>query len=314
MADAIPAGLVGHTDSKGFALPLSSYTGDQLPALLDFVETSNSWGAQHKELGRRVFQDKLGQPGLSPQDNCLLWEEGGRIQGYVLVFPEPPISRAVLEFESTGGPHELDLVRWGVRRARQLEAEVVHLYLPEGSPKAETLKSEGFAMVRRYWTMVCCRKDLPEATMPEGFSVRQFHHGDLAALTEIQNAAFEGSWGFSPNTLEQIRHRTGTADTSPAGILLLKHGDKTVGYCWTNLIPVDGAVRGVIGMIGLSPDYRAQGISSVILVAGMEYLRAMDAADIRLEVDESNVPARRLYTWAGFEKVQELHWFELGSS
>ena len=295
-------------------MPLRNYTGDQLPALLDFVEASNNWGNRHRELGRRIFQDKLGQPGLSPQENCLLLEEDGRIQGYVLVFPEPPIGRAVLELESTGGSQELELIHWGVRRAKDLGAELVHLCLPEGLPKAETLKSEGFAMTRRYWSMICRRQDLPETAMPDGFSVRQFQHSDLAALTDIQNAAFEGSWGFSPNTLEQIRYRTGLADTSPEGILLLEHGDETAGYCWTNLIPVDGEVRGVIGMIGLSPDYRGQGIGGVILLAGMKYLQSLDTADVRLEVDESNAPARRLYTWAGFEKVRELHWFELGSS
>ena len=295
-------------------MPLRNYTGDQLPALLDFVETSSAWGDPHGELGRCIFQDKLGQPGLSPQENCLLLEEGGVVQGYVLVFPEPPISRAVLELQSAGGPQGLELVRWGGRRAKELGAKEVHLCLPEGSPKAETLESEGFAMVRRYWNMVCRRKDLPEAAMPDGFSVRQFHRDDLEALTEAQNAAFEGSWGFSPNTLEQVRYRTSMADTSHEGILLLQNGAQTAGYCWTNLTPVDGDIRGVIGMIGLSPDYRGQGIGGVILLAGMKYLQSLDAADIRLEVDESNVPARRLYTWAGFEKARELHWFELGSS
>ena len=292
-------------------MPFRNYTAGWLPALLDFAETSGDWGDQHFELGRRIFQDKLGYPGLSPQDNCLLLEEDGRIQGYVLVFPEPLIGRAVLELESVGQPGELELVRWGIRRAKALGAEVVHLCLPEGSPKAETLKSEGFTLVRRYWTMVCRRGDLPEAEIPEGFSVRQFQCGDVESLTEVQNAAFEGSWGFSPNTLEQIRNRAGMADTSPEGILLLEHGDKTAGYCWTSLTPADGDIRGVIGMIGLAPDYRGRGISNAILLAGMEYLRGLGTADIRLQVDENNTPAVRLYTWAGFEKAEELHWFEL---
>ncbi len=292
-------------------MPFRNYTADCLPALLDFVENSSHWGNQHIELGRRIFQDKLGQPGLSPQENCLLLEESGKIEGYVLVFPEPPISRAVLELESTGETRDLELVRWGVRRAEDLGAKVVHLYLPEGSPKAETLKSEGFTLVRRYWNMVCRRRELPEAEIPEGFSVRQLQRGDVEALTEVQNAAFKGSWGFSPNTLEQIRYRTGTADTSPKGILLLEHGDKTAGYCWTNLVPDDGDIRGVIGMIGLSPDYRGRGISSAILLGGMKYLLGLNPADIRLQVDENNTPAIRLYTWAGFEKARELHWFQL---
>ena len=295
-------------------MPLRNFTLDRLPALLDFAEASNSWEDQGRDLGRRTFQDKLGQPGLAPEENCLLLEEDGRIQGYGLVFPEPPISRAVMELEVAaslaGSPQELQLVRWGVALAGKLRARVFHICLPDPSPKAETLHSEGFSMVRRYWDMVWSRDALPSAPIPAGFSVRPFERGDSADLTEIQNAAFSGSWGFSPNTLEQIEYRASMSDTSYQGILLLKQGDNTAGYCWTCLSPVDGAIRGVIGMIGVSPDYRGRGISSVILLAGMEYLRFLDVADIRLQVDSSNTPAVRLYTSVGFEKARELHWFE----
>ena len=64
-------------------------------------------------------------------------------------------------------------------------------------------------------------------------------------------------------------------------------------------------------MIGVVPDYRGRGISRTILLASMDYLRSLDVADIGLQVDGSNTPATRLYTSVGFEKVGELHWFEL---
>ena len=289
-----------------------------MPALLDFVETCSSWGDRGRDLGRRTFQDILGQPGLVPEENCLLLEEDGQIQGYSLVFPEPPISRAVLQLEVAanlaGSPKELELVRWAVARAGKLRAEVIHVCLPGSSPKAKGLQDERFFLVRRYWNMVWRRDALPEAPVPDGFSVRPFQAGDAAVLTEIQNAAFSGSWGFSPNTVEQIEYRSSMANSSHQGILLLSHGDTTAGYCWTCLSPVDGSVRGIIGMIGVSPHYRGRGISSTILLAGMEYLRSLDVADIRLEVDGSNTPAVRLYTSVGFEKAGELHWFERGLS
>jgi mycothiol synthase len=295
-------------------LPVRNFTRDQLPALLDFAESCSSWGDQGRDLGRRTFQDKLGQPGLAPEENCLLLEEDGRLQGYSLVFPEPPISRAVLELEVAaslaGSTQESDLVRWSVARAGKLSARVIHICLPDPSPKAEKLQDQGFALVRRYWDMVWRRDALPSAPIPDGFSVRPFQPGNAAVLTEIQNATFSGSWGFSPNTLEQIEYRISMADTSPQGILFLNQGDNTAGYCWTCLSPVDGSIRGTIGMIGVSPDYRGRGISSAILLAGMEYLRSLDVADIRLQVDGSNTPATRLYTSVGFEKAGELHWFE----
>jgi ribosomal protein S18 acetylase RimI-like enzyme len=86
------------------------------------------------------------------------------------------------------------------------------------------------------------------------------------------------------------------------------------GYCWTCLAPVKGAIRGIISMIGVVPDYRGRGISQSILMAGMEFLRSLDVADIGLQVDGDNAPALRLYTSFGFQKVAELHWFERGLS
>ena len=297
-------------------MPVRNFTGGQLSELLDFVENVSSWGEQGRELGRRTFQDVLEQPGLVPEDNCLLLEEDGQLQGFCLVVPEPPIDRAVLELEVAeslaGSPQELELVQRAVTRASELGARVIHIAQSEGSFRADRLRDEGFSLVRRYWNMVWQRDVLTTAPFPDGFSVRPFQTGDAGVLTEIQNAAFSGSWGFSPNTVEQIDYRSSMANTSYQGILFLSNGDVTAGYCWTCLSPVHGAVRGIIGMIGISPEYRGKGISNIVLLAGMEYLRSLDVPDIRLQVDGSNTPAVRLYTSVGFEKAGELHWFERG--
>ena len=68
--------------------------------------------------------------------------------------------------------------------------------------------------------------------------------------------------------------------------------------------------QGVIGSIGLAPEFRGGGISRLILAAGMRYLRSAGADYIRLEVDGNNAPAIRLYQSMGFQKTGELHWYE----
>ncbi len=65
-----------------------------------------------------------------------------------------------------------------------------------------------------------------------------------------------------------------------------------------------------MGMIGVVPDYRGQGVSRAILLAGMEYLGSIGVAVIALQVDGSNTPAIGLYTSVGFEKAGEHQWFE----
>jgi mycothiol synthase len=176
------------------------------------------------------------------------------------------------------------------------------------------LEAQGFSHVRVYWDMVWSQDRLPDQEVPSGFSVRSYQPGDASTLTEAQNAAFEGSWGFCPNTVDQIEYRSQMPNTSNQGIIILNNGEKTAGYCWTCLSPMEVNTRGVIGMIGVVPDYRGRGISRTILLASMEHLRSLDVADIGLQVDGSNTPATRLYTSVGFEKVGELHWFEMDLS
>lgn len=295
-------------------MPVRNYTDDRLSSLLDFVEAVRGWGIQGRDLGRQTFQEVLAQPDSAPVDNCFLLEEDGKVQGFCLVIPELPISRTVLEFEIaphlSGSSMERALLRQGTDRAEELGTRVSHICTPNPVQQDALLKAEGFVQARTYWDMVWDQEALPQWQVPEGFAVRSFRPGDASLLTEVQNSAFEGSWGFCPNTVEQIAYRTSMANTSHQGIVFLHQDEKPAGYCWTCVAPANGRHRGLIGMIGVVPDYRGKGVSRAVLLAGMEYLRSIGVADIALEVDESNTPAIRLYTSVGFEKAGEHHWLE----
>jgi mycothiol synthase len=299
-------------------VPVRNFTHDRLPDLLDFVETVNSWGNLGSELGRQTFRELLAQPGLDPSNNSLVFEEGGKIKGFCLVVPETPIGRAVLELtigpRRTGSQIEREVIRSAVGRARELGTRYVHLCLGNPSPQAGLLKEEGFSLVRTYWEMVWRQDELPRFAVPDGFALRSFQPGEARVLTEAQNAAFAGSWGFCPNTVEQIEYRSSMVNTPAKGILLLYQGDKAAGYCWTCIAPAEDNIRGLIGMIGIVPEYRGRGVSQTVLLAGMECLKSLGVTDIGLQVDGANTPAIRLYTSVGFEKAGERYWFELDLS
>ena len=295
-------------------MPILSFTPDKLTALLDFAESGSSWGEPGRDLGRKIFEQTLSQPGLDLLSHCFLLEEGETVRGYCLVHHEGPINRMVLEpkvahqFEGTSS--EQELILRALSRAEEHGPGVVHICVQIPSPAASFLTELGFATVRSYDDMVWDHEDLPSNDIPEGFTVRSFNPGDAALLTEVQNSAFAASWGFCPNTVEQIEYRSSMANTFHQGICFLFDGAKAAGYCWTCLEPLNGSIRGVIGMIGVVPDYRGKGISRSILIAGMESLRTQNVADIGLQVDSSNTPGVRLYSSIGFEKVGELNWLE----
>lgn len=292
-----------------------NFSYGRLASLVDFVESRNSWTRQGRDLGRQIFQQKLSQPSLDPEDNCWLLEDGGETKGFCLVNREPPIGRAVLQMDVdpslAGSPEEMELVRRAVVSCRQWGAKVAHICQPADSPRNALLENIGFSHVRTYSTMVWQGETLADEQAAPGFHVTPFGDGDEALLTQVQNDAFGGSWGFCPNTVDQVKDRIAIADTSPEGILFLRNGEKTAGHCWTCISPIPAGIRGVIGMIGVVPEFRGQGISRSILSAGMRYLQSIDVQEIGLEVDSSNTTAIRLYTTVGFRKVADLHWFEL---
>jgi mycothiol synthase len=281
---------------------------------MDFVDAVQGGGPEGREQRRQTFRENIEQPGLAPTENCLILEQSDQIQGYCLIHWEPLIGRAVLgpdiAPDVAGTPLERELVRRAVARAETLQAEVAHLCLAQGSNRQQLLEEEGFSLVRDYWDMLWDHTPLPEVKPPEGFNIRPFQSGDSPALTQVQNDAFTGSWGFSPNTVDQIDYRVGLSNTSHQGIQLLLEEDRTAGYCWTIIVPANGQTKGIIGMIGIAPEYRGRGISKPILIAGMRYLLSAGVAEIGLHVDGSNSPAIRLYQSVGFDRIGGLNWFE----
>ena len=296
-------------------MPVVNYTNNHNTALADFVASQNSSNSELHELCRSTFQGVLGQPGLEPTENCLVMEQDGRITGVALVFREFPISRSVIEVmtapELSGGSEELELLRRAVAVAKAERLRVAHVCVNPDTGRGKLLEQLGFSQVRTYLDMLWNENAAPEADLPPGYSVRSFQDGDTPLLTKVQNDAFTGSWGFCPNTDEQIEYRTHMPNTSKAGILFLLEGDRPAGYCWTVKVPGDNGPRGIIGMIGVVPDYRGKGVSRHVLHAGMRYLRSIGLVEVGLEVDGNNDAAIRLYTSTGFKKMGERHWFEL---
>ena len=295
-------------------MPVVKYTNRHNTALAEFVASLDSSSSELYDLCLRTFQGVLGQPGLDPTENCLVLEQSGQIKGLALIFREFPIGRSIIEVMTTpdlaGSPDEIDLVQRAIAKAESQKLSVAHICVMADSGRGKVLEQAGFTKVRTYLDMLWNMDELAELELPEGYSVLSFQTGDTPLLTQVQNDAFTGSWGFCPNTEEQIEYRTQMPNTSKDGILFLMEGNSPAGYCWTVMVPAENGVRGVIGMIGVVPDYRGKGLSRHILQAGMKHLRSIGLAEIGLEVDGNNAPAVGLYKSAGFKTVGERHWFE----
>ena len=123
-----------------------------------------------------------------------------------------------------------------------------------------------------------------------------------------------GSWGFNPNTTEDIVYRLNLSGCSPEDVSMAYEGDRPVGYCWIKKILSAGSDpqenKGLIHMMGVDPEYRSKGIGKKVLLAGLKYLKGNHIGRVELTVDKENLAARRLYESVGFKNASRLEWYE----
>jgi mycothiol synthase len=280
-----------------------------------FTEIGGTAGTE-KEAGTELVRQTLSHPSVRPETNLTLAHSGADLVGYYQLFPEVPISRAVV----AGGVLEQhrglgigrQLLSAAMEQVEALDVSVLHIQTSSDAADARhMLESEGFEQAKDYWQMRWTGGDLPELNLRSNFSLKPFRLGkDEAMLTELQNAAFGQHWGFCPNTVEETAARVRIANTDPDGIIFVMDGDRPAGYNWTLRNENRFGKVGFVSMTGVHPEYRGNGLGTAVVVTGMEYLRQQGVDAIELEVDSENTPARELYLKLGYRQVHHSVWFE----
>ena len=280
-----------------------------------FTDIGGTAGTE-KEADTELVRQTLAHPSVHPETNLTLAHSGADLVGYYQLFPEVPISRAVI----AGGVLEQhrgrgigrQLLSAAMERVEAMDVSVLHIQTSADATDARhLLESEGFEQVKDYWQMRWSGGDLPELSLRSNFSLKPFRLGeDEAMLTELQNAAFGQHWGFCPNTVEEIAARVRISNTDPEGIIFVMDGDRPAGYNWTLRNENRFGKVGFVSMTGVHPEYRGNGLGTAVVVTGMEYLREQGVDAVELEVDSENTPARELYLKLGYRQVHHSVWFE----
>jgi len=262
----------------------------------------------------------IGLPNHFPEDNLFVVEAAGDTVGYLDVKPELNIKRAVFSYlvhpKHRRGNFARGLVERAVHRASELRAKVAHVNIPQQSAADKRLFSEmGFGFVRRFLEL---RMDLSKAHLVKishaAPPCRRLRRGEEDQLVQIQNRSFANTWGYSPNTIEEVVYRASLPNCSPEDVVLACDGDQPIGYCWTRINPGDNEAisrtKGRIYMLGVDPDYRGKGVGRQVLLAGLSHLKDRGIRTVELTVDSENKAACSLYRSAGFEVYTSSLWYE----
>jgi len=297
---------------------IRNFTWADVPAWTALINELSGATGSEEELDTDFKHLFLAQPNLNAETNCFLAEVGDDVAaGMARISHEPAISRVVAEVAVLPGHRRRGVGRQlldrAIERVGELKASVLHIQVPVLSRGGRfLLEDSGFNAARRYWRLAAAVDGVGANPLPSGYSIRPFElDRDEQTLTDLQNVAFTGSWGYAPNTVEEISARVRLRPWESDGILLLLFGQQVCGYNWTQRPKHSDVSTGYIGMTGVHPDYRGQGLGRAIVSAGMAYLESKGAKTVKLEVDHSNKPARELYLSLGFDLLEENVWYEL---
>ena len=279
---------------------------------------------KHDRSGRHISKQRLaeslGHPSFHPHSDLFIAERGGRLVGYVTIFLEPGIGRALLD----GLVHPLhrnkgiatELFDHAIQYAKKKKVKVVQVCISENNLAARNFVSVlGLRYVRRF---IVFRQDLTVMQLPDctpgAYIIRNLRQGEEQLLTDIQNRSFADAWGFNPNTRDEIAYRINLSRCSPKNIIMAFRGDKPVGYCWTRMLreknQAAGIMTGEIHMLGVDPDFQKKGIGRKVLLAGLSYLKNNGITIVELTADSENRGGLRLYKSFGFKELMKNEWYE----
>jgi len=274
-------------------------------------------------ISKLLIREIIARPNYTPEKDLFVAEMDGKIVGYADVIPEKSINRVIWD----GYVHPAhrrkglgsELFKSVETRAREIGIDATHINVDKNNTLARSLLEKlGFKVIRDSYELKYDLTQFIPSDIPTTVSIRHLEKGEEDELLTIQNRSFIGTWGFSPNTIDEITYTSGMSNSPYTGILLARDGDKPIGYCWTKIetinesADIDGIAR--ISMLGVDPDYRGKGLGRELLLTGLAYLKENDFHFARLTVDQQNEAAYSLYRSIGFTVCNTSLWYEKSSN
>jgi mycothiol synthase len=299
---------------------LRNFRPGDLESYLSLASEAEECDGGGRPASATILRECLHRPNHVPERDLFVAQLGDSLVGYLDITPETGIRRAVLDC-AVHPDHRrrglaTGLCQLALSRAADMGATIAHASAGQENVAAATLLDKlGFKVVRRQLEM---RLAMSEVGSPDSGRaaprLRRLERGEEKTLAELQNRCFAGSWGFNPNTAEDIAHRLNLSDSSPGDVVLACEGDRAVAYCWTTLPgrtdPGQPAHRGRIHMMGVDPEYQGKGMGRAVLLAGLAHLRSEGVEWAELTVDSGNGVACTLYESVGFRVSSSTIWYE----
>jgi len=299
---------------------IRNYRPDDFDNYVQLHTETNKLDRLARSISKQRLAENLGHPNFHSENDLFVAEHDGSIIGYAGVFLERVLKRAILEClihpmhrkKGIG----TKLIRRAVRHAEEAESKVVQACIPQINLPAKNLAARlSFKFIRQFYELQLDFNNirLPDLE-PSGYIIRNLGHDEADKLTQLQNRAFADSWGFNPNTPDEISYRINLSSCSPENIMMAYLKNHPIGYCWTRIMLEDnsaaGGMKGEIHMLGVDPAYRKKGIGRNVLLAGLADLKSKGVTIVELTADGEDPAAIGLYESVGFKLCSRSEWYQ----
>jgi mycothiol synthase len=301
------------------AYHIRNYRDADFDQYVDLISETEKVGRSGRCISRKVLDEQMRRPRFHPGQDMFVAEQGGKIVGFISLTAEPVTQRVLVDWlihpeHRLRGP-AIQLLEHATRRARELKVKLMHISVNQDNNQAQTLLSKlDFRVVRCFLEMALELDRIVGKNKAKGdLSLRPMQPGEEEILTQLQNRAFAGQWGYNPNTVAEMDYSLRVCGGSAKDVVLVFYGEKPAGYCWTKLDcePAPGSARkGYIFMIGADPAHRGKGIGRLALMAGLSQLKSEGVQTVELTVDSQNNVACRLYHSVGFRVLTSNLYYE----
>ena len=234
--------------------------------------------------------------------------DANSVIGYLNLTPADGSADAVAELVVDPRARRRGIGTELIRAAADSSAGRVRFWAHGTQPPARaTAQALGLRPVRELVRMRRSLRDLPDAPVPPGISIRRYAGpADHADVLRVNNAAFswhpeQGGWSEA-----DLRERIGETWFDPRGLFLAVDdvtGD-LLGFHWTK---VHAGGVGEVYVLGVDPAAHGRGLGTALTLTGLahlaECLSDSENPAVMLYVEADNLPALATYRRLGFSEA-----------
>ncbi len=283
------------------------YTDDDLPllqaALGGWIAAAGDCGYCHVgEIPERIYDGFTGTPPAS--ERVQVWEDDTGIAAFALtlrfdnafeLYTRPACrgtaTERIMLHEVIAATQRL------MQRAGRTETDVIIDVWDCDATRKRQLAHLGFEQYR-VWGHLAERSladPIPDATLPDGFTLRAATMGDYAALAAVRNAAF--GTHLQPEAFrDEVMCKPGYEPERELVVVAPDGRFAAFTKTWSD----NRNKVGLFEPVGTHPDFQRRGLGRAMMFYALRDLQRQDMRTAMVGYDAENDPAEMLYRRVGF--------------